>query len=583
MDSNPAYDLKRATKICIPFLQKTRNDFNITVESPLPTYIPSENVTKGPWEQSIGALHRTLSYVYHHLHHPCYFLCVGSDGSIETFFKLKTPKTTADVFHKALTEMSRGKGAKMEGIIAQRDLRVMQCIIKRRSREDATFSAEYRDFLKGSLKLSQGVYLLNLTDAVILHKRGIEPFTMITGEMALPQEYAMGKTFLPILSTSGSIDHWDIPIPNYDDILLPSQKAVTSSFVTDWDKKSIEKAVFRGGPTGCGRTVETNARLKAATMSVGNGDILDAGIVGGGDKTRVASSSLRVDPVEGLGYLEGAGLKTVGRLSMQEQSQYKYILHIDGNVHAYRLLTTMLTGSLILRVESPYTGWLDSMLVPGTHYLPVKGDLSNLKEVIEDCQKSDAKCREVARNGLELALQVVREGYMESALQKICLNLPRLLEGADAETAAETADADTAPMLRKSALATAALETNRARGRDRTRLELTRRRALLRCAPLVRAPRFKDNAQLSLPSPLTPTDTLISPVAAKDPSFIMKKTATERCPKNYVVDKKDKMKCVHVGPRTRKRSVAAETSALPLTEKATKGRSNTKTRKTPPS
>ena len=168
-------------------------------------------------------------------------------------------------------------------------------------------------------------------------------------------------------------------------------------------------------------------------------------------------------------------------------------------------------------------------------------------------------------------------------MHKICLNLPRLLEGADSTETADVEATAAAPIREQSALTMAALDTARARARARARNQT--RGGPLRCAPLIRGPRFKDNAQLSLPPPPPPppqTETIHSPVAAKDPPFIMKKTATERCPKNYVVDRKDKLKCIYVGPRTRKRSVVADAPTLPLTEKATKGR-NTKTRKTRPS
>jgi hypothetical protein len=46
-------------------------------------------------------------------------------------------------------------------------------------------------------------------------------------------------------------------------------------------------------------------------------------------------------------------------MTLKEQSRFKYIVHIDGNVNAYRLLTTMKTGSVILRVVSEYTSWAD--------------------------------------------------------------------------------------------------------------------------------------------------------------------------------------------------------------------------------
>ena len=46
---------------------------------------------------------------------------------------------------------------------------------------------------------------------------------------------------------------------NYDDINLYLSDL---DFKINWDEKELNKAVFRGGPTGCGYTHTTNQRLK---------------------------------------------------------------------------------------------------------------------------------------------------------------------------------------------------------------------------------------------------------------------------------------------------------------------------------
>jgi hypothetical protein len=89
--------------------------------------------------------------------------------------------------------------------------------------------------------------------------------------------------------------------------------------------------------------------------------------------------------------------------TLVEQSKYKYIIHIDGNVAAYRLLKTMQTGSLILRVKSPFIQWSDQYLKAGKHYMEVAADLSDLKQVIEYCRSHDAECSQIALEGKNAA------------------------------------------------------------------------------------------------------------------------------------------------------------------------------------
>ena len=86
---------------------------------------------------------------------------------------------------------------------------------------------------------------------------------------------------------------------------------------------------------------------------------------------------LKSDPLTGIS--QTPNLPLVPKLDMfKEQALYRIIIHIDGNVLAYRLLPSFLTGSLIFRVQSPYTHWLDSKFKAGKHYIAIKEDLSDL-------------------------------------------------------------------------------------------------------------------------------------------------------------------------------------------------------------
>lgn len=222
---------------------------------------------------------------------------------------------------------------------------------------------------------------------------------------------------------SGQKGYADIPIPNYDEIEWVYKKDnIYENFITEWDKKTIDKAVFRGGPTGCGYTADTNMRVKLAILSKESAleNDLDVGISGKG-KT-IDTSSLRFDPTFGLGMLN-TGIKPTDKfLKMHEQSQYKYIIHIDGNVNAYRMLYTMTTGSLILRVMSEYTSWAEQYLKPNVHYVPVNSDLSNLEDVIDWCKTNEEKCKEIAENGLKISRTILTSDFLDNYFKMVMGN-----------------------------------------------------------------------------------------------------------------------------------------------------------------
>ena len=407
------------------------NVLKSTKSNKLPIGLAPWHIQQGglPWEMSIPALENTLNYVMNHLHHPCYMLCISPTPTgikRKQLFKLETGKTAPVVLDAIANAKTRNTASKVRRDEIVKDIqtgrnayRIMQCIVKPFTQD---FSSEFEEWTK-TWPLPPGVYLLNLTDAILLRKDSREPFpNAYAGTGSIPKVGIKLSPMLPILSLSAHEDYYDIPIPNYDDLfytlpLSDSNKShkdyavlhdAVAQFKTRWSDKVIDKAVFRGSSTGCGVTEETNARLRLMSMKHDKVDWLDVGFTAG-------KSHDKFDPVHGFALSRRIPKdELVARLPMAKQSEYKYLIHIDGNVLAYRLLFSLLTGSLLLRVKSPYQSFVDTtgLLKPGVHYLPIESDLSNLQETVEWCRKHDKESALMAKRGRELAEEILTPRFL---------------------------------------------------------------------------------------------------------------------------------------------------------------------------
>jgi hypothetical protein len=226
----------------------------------------------------------------------------------------------------------------------------------------------------------------------------------------------------------------DIPIPTYEDwarvqspynVWFPkSCTDYNPEFNKDWNTKK-PTAVFRGGSTGCGVTIETNPRLKLAYLSYitkpdDNGiPYLDAGIT---------KWNLRPRKIHGEKYLKTININNlpfqkVSFLSPLEQSNYKYIINVDGHVSAFRLSLEMNMGCVILMVDSNWKMWFKDLLLPYKHYIPIKSDLSDLISQIKWCRDHDDKCQEIVSNAQDFFnTYLQRDGIMDY-MQKTLVDL----------------------------------------------------------------------------------------------------------------------------------------------------------------
>jgi len=88
------------------------------------------------------------------------------------------------------------------------------------------------------------------------------------------------------------------------------------------------------------------------------------------------------------------------RLNQAEMADNKFILDIDGWSNCWDALRWKLySGSVVLKVMSPFKQWYYDDLKPYVHYIPIKSDCSDINEVINWCFENLDLCGEIGNNG----------------------------------------------------------------------------------------------------------------------------------------------------------------------------------------
>lgn len=278
-------------------------------------------------------------------------------------------------------------------------------------------------------------FFVNRRDFPILTRNATEPYNNIYGDNIPLKSYNFPK-YIPILSMCSSDKFADVAIPTHEDwariksnegIFFPLKcRNYTFKFNLKWEgKKSL--AVFRGSSTGCGFNTENNTRLKLSKLGLKYPSLLDVGIT---------NWNLRIRKNKDSNYLEipnVESLNLVGKLSPEQQSNYKYLINVDGHVSAFRLSLELSMGCCILMVESieKWKMWFSDMLEPYIHYVPVKSDLSDLIDQIKWCQKNDDKCKKIAHNSLNFYNKYLTKKGVLDNLEKTLFTLRDEMYGKD--------------------------------------------------------------------------------------------------------------------------------------------------------
>lgn len=254
-----------------------------------------------------------------------------------------------------------------------------------------------------------GEYFINKRDFPILKKDRTEAYECIYGENTPLISHSYEK-YCPILGMTTTKDHADIPIPTWDDwgrVMYPG-KVFSKDFleypdpyVPDYKDKK-DTAVFRGASTGLGSTLGDNPRLFFVSLSQqGRCDeddvpFLDCAITKWNCRPRKTMSTPYYETIDNdLVKKLGVG----NFMTMKEQAQYKFILHLPGHSEAYRLSMELAMGSVILYYPCPYQLWYSHLLKEYVHYIPIdphKPD--DVFQKIRWCKQNPATCETIAQN-----------------------------------------------------------------------------------------------------------------------------------------------------------------------------------------
>lgn len=292
---------------------------------------------------------------------------------------------------------------------------------------------ELREILDRTCKkhpVNDCVFFFNRRDHPVLTPDRTEPYFHIFNNLTTPLTDHSYPNYVPILSYSKSDKFADLMFPNYADWRNVTGKIYPSS-CTDMNMGAINhkwhtkhpQAVFRGSATGCGTTNINNQRINLSVLSktwnkAGRNDLMDAGLVG----KNLRDKKFMGKEMSFFRYRD-YGLTMAKRLPMNEQSNFKYIIHVDGHVSAYRLGKELSLGCCILKVDSlfGYKLWFTKYLeqyIPrhkntfGGHYLAINKDLSTLGNAILWCRSNDSDCKKIAENCGKLYRKIINEDFI---------------------------------------------------------------------------------------------------------------------------------------------------------------------------
>jgi hypothetical protein len=273
------------------------------------------------------------------------------------------------------------------------------------------------DQLCKNIKIPDSDFFFNLNDQIILEKNLNIPFLSVTNNKKIKINDFYKSKFSPICSFSTNQDYLDIPFMFPDDIRLMTKSywrpkcadpIDTNKFNLNWNTKK-KCLVFRGSATGCGFTIQNNPRIellyKSKIWIKKNPDLYDIALIGKEElrfKKNINDKYIRYFDEKKI------ELEPNNILSIAEQSNYKYIIYIEGNVAAYRLSTLLGIKSVLIYLESEYEHWYSDLLIHKVNCIKIK-KINEIPNIIKWCTQNDKECEIIANNSYELSKKLVNK------------------------------------------------------------------------------------------------------------------------------------------------------------------------------
>ena len=170
-----------------------------------------------------------------------------------------------------------------------------------------------------------------------------------------------------------------------------------------WNEK-IPIAIWRGSTTGAEQLnkegIQTLQRYKLCRFSLNHPGWLDARF------NAVVQAKSNEESRNIMNHLHHVDLLRP-RMEPTHMGLHRWIVDIDGNANSWGLLWKLLSGSCVLRVESPRQQWFYRHLSTWQTHIPIAADLHDLPEKLEWCRSHPLSCADIAHRGQQTATNII--------------------------------------------------------------------------------------------------------------------------------------------------------------------------------
>ncbi|KAM8903346.1 protein O-glucosyltransferase 1 [Spinachia spinachia] len=121
------------------------------------------------------------------------------------------------------------------------------------------------------------------------------------------------------------------------------------------------------------------------------------------------------------------GSPAAKEIPLIDHCKYKYLFNFRGVAASFRLKHLFLCGSLVFHVGDEWQEFFYPQLQPWVHYIPVKQDLSDVRELLQFVQENDAVARDIATRGKEFIVDHLRMRDVSCYWERLLAEFGRLL------------------------------------------------------------------------------------------------------------------------------------------------------------
>ncbi|XP_077370474.1 protein O-glucosyltransferase 1 [Festucalex cinctus] len=123
---------------------------------------------------------------------------------------------------------------------------------------------------------------------------------------------------------------------------------------------------------------------------------------------------------------------TLGRppakeIPLVDHCKYKYLFNFRGVAASFRFKHLFLCGSLVFHVGDEWQEFFYPQLKPWVHYIPVKQDLSDVRELLQFVKDNDSMAQEIAIRGMEFILEHLQMQDVSCYWERLLTEFSRLL------------------------------------------------------------------------------------------------------------------------------------------------------------